>query len=468
MDTTEAARICGQAAKTLAEALGRETDAIARLSLASALSAVSGRMDPTQAAKTLAEALGRTTDTGARSSSWTLMDFGINAGSVLASALSGVASRMDPTEAARICGQAAKTLAEALGRETDAYARSSLASALSTVAGRMDPAQAARICAQAAKVLAEALGRETDARARSYLASALSEVAGRMDPTESAPICSQAVKTLAEALGHETNAYARLSLASALSAVAGRMDPREAARVCAQAAEPLAEALGHETNNNACSFLTSALSAVVGRMAPAAAAPVCGGIMRLSVQKGVAMARAGGPWGDPSLVPGLLRYLDPARANALTREVVTGIVSRRNVNESWPGGKGLGLSAILDDTSMAEISRRAGFRAMMIGQVVSGQFAWAGTLAAEPFPCRLTTQELVDLLKMPTCFGPARWVVLDHLGNRYGRRFVNHWAFVRYAQERGLDLDFTTPPKRPDPRESVKRMLEILDRSDAR
>ena len=46
-------------------------------------------------------------------------------------------------------------------------------------------------------------------------------------------------------------------------------------------------------------------------------------------------------------------------------------------------------------------------------------------------------------------FGPARRAVLDHLGNRYGRHFVNHWAFVRYAREQNLGLDFTTPPKRP-------------------
>jgi hypothetical protein len=51
---------------------------------------------------------------------------------------------------------------------------------------------------------------------------------------------------------------------------------------------------------------------------------------------------------------------------------------------------------------------------------------------------------------MPTCFGAARRVVLDHLGNRYGRRFVNHWAFVCYATEQKLNLDFTTPPRRPE------------------
>ena len=50
---------------------------------------------------------------------------------------------------------------------------------------------------------------------------------------------------------------------------------------------------------------------------------------------------------------------------------------------------------------------------------------------------------------MPTCFGTGRQVVLDHLGNRYGRPFANHWEFVRFAQEQGLGIDFTTPPKRP-------------------
>jgi len=65
---------------------------------------------------------------------------------------------------------------------------------------------------------------------------------------------------------------------------------------------------------------------------------------------------------------------------------------------------------------------------------------------------------------MPTCFGEARRVVLDHLGNRYGWRFDNHWAFVRYARVQGSDLDFTTPPKRPDPRESAEQILGCVDK----
>jgi hypothetical protein len=87
-----------------------------------------------------------------------------------------------------------------------------------------------------------------------------------------------------------------------------------------------------------------------------------------------------------------------------------------------------------------------------------GPFAAVAALraAGEPLPCRLSTRELVELLKMPTCFGKDRQVILEQLGNRYKRAFANHWEFVRYAKEHNLEeregFDFTTPPKRPDRR----------------
>jgi hypothetical protein len=68
--------------------------------------------------------------------------------------------------------------------------------------------------------------------------------------------------------------------------------------------------------------------------------------------------------------------------------------------------------------------------------------------ALEPLPCRSSTPELVEVLKQPTCIGPARRVILDQLENRYQRKFSDHWAFVRFAQEQNLGLDFTTPPQR--------------------
>lgn len=54
-----------------------------------------------------------------------------------------------------------------------------------------------------------------------------------------------------------------------------------------------------------------------------------------------------------------------------------------------------------------------------------------------------SAEELAELLKMPTCVGPLRRRILDRLEMIYGRPFINHWAFVRYAKQAGLKLDFT-------------------------
>ena len=98
---------------------------------------------------------------------------------------------------------------------------------------------------------------------------------------------------------------------------------------------------------------------------------------------------------------------------------------------------------------------RSGRRLVFLAFVKRMALAWLGggplafaVAAAELYPGWSTTQVLVALLKMPTCFGPARRVILDHLGNRYGQRFTNHWQFVRYAREHRLALDLTTPPLR--------------------
>jgi len=123
------------------------------------------------------------------------------------------------------------------------------------------------------------------------------------------------------------------------------------------------------------------------------------------------------------------------------------------------------LDDLLSDTGREETTHRN--QRMASAWFTSG-FLGLATVAAEPWPCRLTTQDLVELLKMPTCFGEARKVILTHLGNRYGRRFGNHWEFVRYAREHKLGLDFTTPPRRPDPRQTLQRMLDALDAPAAR
>lgn len=98
------------------------------------------------------------------------------------------------------------------------------------------------------------------------------------------------------------------------------------------------------------------------------------------------------------------------------------------------------------------VQPRATAVATLVGTAATSPLAALPFLpaASEPLPCRLDTQDLVEMLKFPTCVGEVRRVILDQLGNRYHQRFVTHWDFVRYAQDHNLNLDFTTPPQRPD------------------
>ena len=49
----------------------------------------------------------------------------------------------------------------------------------------------------------------------------------------------------------------------------------------------------------------------------------------------------------------------------------------------------------------------------------------------------------------------------------YVSHFNDLWQFVRYAKEHNFNLDFTTPPKRPDPKGLADRIFKILDVTEA-
>jgi hypothetical protein len=149
----------------------------------------------------------------------------------------------------------------------------------------------------------------------------------------------------------------------------------------------------------------------------------------------------------------LFSRMNDVDAIPLVRNVVYVICSRRNLHcrDKCTGSLHAltGLDELLSASNPSEVRRRAATASgLSATSPLHSLAALAG--AVEPLPYRLSTQDLVELLKMPTCWGEARKVVLKHLGNRYGRPFANHWEFVRFAREHHLDLDFTSPPQRPE------------------
>jgi hypothetical protein len=466
MESGEAAQV----ADVLTRALEKETDRTARSSLAQALADVAGRLEPreaAQAANVLTGALEKATDAHARY--------------CLAQGLAAVAGRMEPGAAARVSGQAADILTRALEKATDANACEELAQGLADVAGRMEPGEAARVSGQAADILTRALEKWPDANTRGWLGNGLAAVAGRMEPGEAARVltralekhtypwahsllaqglaavagrmepgeAAQAANILTRALEKETHAGYRSSLAQGLAAVAGRIKPREAAQVSRQAADILTRALEKETDKSARSSLAQGLAAVASRLEPAEASRSC----KLAIQR---LELETIPEDERTLAS-LMTALPPELALAYSKEWASRLCSLRDFNAriysiggGGPSPDTDNLDAFLTNASWSEVRRRAEFATTTLSLAANSVLpVFPNVLpACQPLPCRLSTQDLVELLKMPTCFGAARKVVLQHLGNRYGRTFANHWEFVRYAKEQRLDLDFTTPPKR--------------------
>jgi hypothetical protein len=147
---------------------------------------------------------------------------------------------------------------------------------------------------------------------------------------------------------------------------------------------------------------------------------------------------------------------DAARLRAQAADTLTRAMTqtkRESLNRFTPLQLADGLSAVLAGVDRPELSKRSTVALAAIG-TLAGTGHPVVTLASlvpalEPLPCCLSTSELVELLKQPTCIGAARRIILGQLGNRYRRPFADHWQFVRFAQEQHLGLDFTGPPKRP-------------------
>jgi hypothetical protein len=426
-----------QAAAALAQAIKDTKDEKALSSLKWGLAAVAARMEPgnaAQAAASLVQAMKQEKDAYALCK--------------LAEVVAELAARLEPREAARVASQAAAVLAQAMKQDKEGRYLADLGRAVATVAARLEPTEAARVASQAAAVLAQAMKQDKNGRHLADLGRAVATVATRLEPTEAHEVAAQAAAVLAQSMKKpKTDYWVSQALARALAAVAARMEPRQANQVAAQAATALLEAMKDTSSVSNWSILATALAAVTARMEPGHAG-------QATVQATAALAQA---MNDDrhsrdlasvvSSLPALAARMGPeqaAQAAAFLIETTTGLPKGLQEERAQV------LNVLLVEVSPAARRQRAGVAAAVVGCAEHPLLRLPFLLArAEPLPSRLSTQQLVELLKLPTCFGAARRHILDHLGNRYQRRFADHWEFVRFATERNLGLDFLSPPQRP-------------------
>jgi hypothetical protein len=265
-----------------------------------------------------------------------------------------------------------------------------------------------------------------------------------VEPRDGARECAAAAAALAQAITKTTNPSSLSFLAHVLTTVAARMEPGPAA----EAAAALTQAITKTTDVNAFNYSTQGLTAVAARLEPGPAADTAASLAQVMTKTE-----------DPSVLCALARCLlvaaarlEPGEGARLCAAAAT-TLAQAMAKTTNPDVRKQLAQGVIDALTMRPPNRQA----LTVVAAVAGPSDGCSlpvtlallTLAAEPPPCRLSTQELVDLLKHPLFVGEARQAVLDQLANRYGRPFADQWEFVRFAHEHLPDVDLDSPPKRP-------------------
>jgi tRNA A-37 threonylcarbamoyl transferase component Bud32 len=390
--------------------------------------------------------------------------------------LSTVAMRLGPEDAA----PTARNLTDAiLRRDVDSVRLELLAHALSQVAARLESraavdtltrscnlelaqptprvaqaftsaaaATAARLKSTDARSVATTLIRALAGNTNLDQALSLSLVLEAVVPHVDAEGMADVVAVLTRAMAEKVDPRALRSLARGLAVLAAHLNPTQVV----QAARFLTDALVKETDAAASHELASALAAVAGRVPTSEATELA-----------VVLTRAAAQQTKPELLPeltiglaGLARRVEPRELNGIVHTLLQAMTQQ--VKPDGPQGLAQGLRAALSADARgpggavaALVGTGAGLSAM--GQPLSAPAVLA---AYQPLPYRLSTQELVELLKLPICVGPGRRAILDQLESRYSRPFLDHWDFVAFAEKQGLKLDFHSPPKPSEAPPAIK------------
>jgi hypothetical protein len=286
------------------------------------------------------------------------------------------------------------------------------AEAVAALAARLDPAEAAA----AARLAVEAMGKTNDPTALFGLARAVAALAPRLDPEEAARQSAAVARGAVEAMGKTNDPHALTWLAEAVAALAARLDPEEAARQSAAAARRAAEAMGKTNDRYALGGLAVVAAALAPRLEPAEAARLSAAAARRAVE-------------------------------------AMGKVMGKTIHPGDGSGLGVVMAVLLARAGPEETSPRVDALAVAVasmGDPTAGFAALAPLAeASRPLPGRFSEQQLVDLLKMPTCPQPARQAIVEQLGRQCGRPFADQWEFVEWARAHRPDLDLTSPPVRP-------------------
>ena len=322
----------------------------------------------------------------------------------LVQALLGLVSRLEPGEGEKRLGEVKQWVLRRLDRTADGFVASEVSYAVMALAPRLGPKEVAGWVRRLLRPF-DTLVSDTQVHhsALEKLAWAVRDLAPRLGKEEALA----ATRAMLKAMGKRPGPWALEALGQALATLAPLLPPEEAERQKAETFRLIQAALGKASDDGHVYYLCKALEPLTSRTGPrravAGARALVGAMGRITSQHGLnQLART-------------LRMLAGPPGTESRRRVllVTSAVTSAYGSQVFPAG----LAALGE--------------------------------ASRPLPGRFSEQQLVDLLKLPTCQRAGRRVLVEQLGRQCGRRFTDVWDFVAWARMHRPDLNLTSPPQPP-------------------
>jgi hypothetical protein len=420
----------------------------------------------------------------------------------LTETVGSLAGRLSREDAASLCRKAS----EALGKTTNASILIDLIETVTALAGRLDQAEARKVAASTFEALLDYLARAKRPAAGEawtgfpgadffggrqpappppeapsgqlarVFGRAVTGLAARLGPEEAATVAHKA----SGALTRTTDPPALAALCQVVTALASRLGADEAGKWSAAATQKLLDVIPKTTDPSALLCLGEAMATLTGRLVPEEASKASADAARMLLASSPKIARFGGGIGgglgeweesespdaqlQRTLVPfsqamaALATGLGPEEAATSARkflDVMAKTTELSTLNSLSKTVEALARRLRPEDEAkvLAALAQTLlDARALQVpGRSSLSRASGPGLdQTVEALAARLSTQALVDLLKQPTCVGPARRLVLGQLGRRLDREFEDLWEFVAWAREHQPGLDLTSPPRRFD------------------
>jgi len=322
---------------------------------------------------------------------------------------------------------------EQMKRTTKPNALQSLAEALATVSGKLSSEDAN----QAFEQILMQMKRTFDPTALQSLAEALVAVSGKLSSEDA----KQAFTLILEQMKEATNLNTFQSLAKALATVSGKLSSEDAN----QAFEQIVSLMKRTTNPSVLQSLAEVLATVPEKLTLEHAKIAFSHILK-RIEKVPALEFYTLRSGRKAIMP-FIEMLAPGMTDSSTFDSLFALpeeVAYRSPLESLTkalatvAGK---LAPEHADWAFAQI--RAQMEKTTEPYALKYLAEALATVSGDRNP-----QQLIDLMKWPTCVGEVRAPLLAKLEQQTGQKFEgNVWNMVKWAQANGYDVK--SPPQRP-------------------